>query len=169
MKKSPDYKLMFDQACAIIDCVGNVQYEGKDINKRVNSHFYVWISLTALACEIWMKCLITANGEEYERNHGLIDLWETYKKVKPNEAATVENDIERVIDHKEAGGFREWIRNASDAFVKWRYIFDYGDKDVKKVSPQFLRIFSASLRNLCCKEVYDKLWEEYMNQKNSMD
>ncbi len=52
------------------------------------------------------------------------------------------------------------ISDASNAFVQWRYVFDYETNDGVKVNPQFLRGFRFVLRDVCCQEIEGKSWSE---------
>ncbi len=61
--------------------------------------------------------------------------------------------------------FDNMIKDASNAFANWRYVFDYGTKDGIKVNPQFLRGFRVVLREVCCEEICGLTWNEYTNKQ----
>ena len=85
-KSELDYKLMFEQAYAFVDIAEFTESEKYKINHRNYSHGYAGISLSALACEIFFKCLIVYNKGEYGRIHNLKELWTNYKELDKNKA-----------------------------------------------------------------------------------
>lgn len=58
--------------------------------------------------------------------------------------------------------FTEMIKDASEAFIQWRYVFDYESKDGVKVNPQFLKGFRNILREVCCTEIYGESWQDHI-------
>jgi hypothetical protein len=63
-KEDLDVEVMFNQACAFVDCAEFTRSEKYKIEHRTYSHGYAGISLSALACEIFIKCLIVKAGPD---------------------------------------------------------------------------------------------------------
>lgn len=161
-KTSLDTKLMFEQACAFVDCAEFTESERYRIYPRTKSHGFVDISLSAVACEIFIKCLIIHKGGTYKNQHVLKDLWNIFRGVDQNEADKIEAALMSWFGSADTTQFQQMISDASDAFVQWRYVFDYGKDDGVKVNPQFLRGFRTALRDVCCQEIEGKSWNEYI-------
>lgn len=151
---------MFEQACAFVDCAEFTEKEKYKIDCRTRSHMYVNISLSALACEIFIKTLIIQNGGVYDREHRLEKLWGIYKGLAPNTAESVETSLKDWFNSENQNMFDEMIADASNAFVEWRYVFDY---EKLSINPQFLRGYRMVLRGVCCQAIYGKSWTEYTN------
>ena len=160
-KKNLNLNLMFDQACAFVDCAKFTESEKYKIECRTNSHGYVDISLSALACEIFIKCLIIHKGGTYNQEHALVKLWNIYKELDASNSALVEESLLSWFNSKDPEMFGSMINDASIAFIQWRYVFDYESSDGVKVNSQFLRGFRAVLRNLCCQSLHGHDWEEH--------
>ena len=160
-KKKIDKSLMFEQACAFLECADYAQKNnGPDARK---SNGYVYVSLAALACEIYLKCLIINENGAYKNEHSLEELWKIYKNLNMGDAEKTEKKVDGVFGTQ--GAFDNMLKDSSKAFTLWRYIFDYQDSDAVVVVPQFLRVFSNALRFECCKEIKGITWEEYLEQR----
>ena len=55
--------------------------------------------------------------------------------------------------------FDELLDSISNAFEYWRYIYE---KDEGFININFLRFFRLLLREICCEQLYDKTWKEYI-------
>ena len=55
--------------------------------------------------------------------------------------------------------FDELLDSISNAFEYWRYIYE---KDDGFININFLRFFRLLLREICCEQLYDKTWKEYI-------
>lgn len=55
--------------------------------------------------------------------------------------------------------FDELLDSISNAFEYWRYIYE---KDDGFIDINFLRFFRLLLREICCEQLYDKTWKEYI-------
>lgn len=162
-KASLDTKLMFEQACAFIDCAEFTESERYKIEHRTRSHGFVDLSISALACEIIIKCLIIHNGGTYNNQHVLLDLWNIFRGINQNKADKIEAALMSWFGSGNTTQFQQMISDASNAFIQWRYVFDYETKDGVKVNPQFLRGFRIFLRDACCQEIEGKSWNDYKN------
>lgn len=159
-QKDLDTGLMFEQACAFVDCALSLETEPNKIMQRTRSHFYANLSLSALACEIFIKCLIIQKGGTYKKNHQLDKLWKVYKELDQKEAQEIEQSIKDWFNSRNDNLFEEMITEAAKAFEQWRYVFDYDEKDGIKVNPQFLRGFRTILRGVTCVELGEGLDSE---------
>ena len=55
--------------------------------------------------------------------------------------------------------FDELLDSISNAFEYWRYIYE---KDDGFININFLRFLRLLLRVICCEQLYDKTWKEYI-------
>lgn len=55
--------------------------------------------------------------------------------------------------------FDELLDSISNTFEYWRYIYE---KDDGFININFLRFFRLLLREICCEQLYDKTWKEYI-------
>lgn len=161
-KENLNVEVMFSQACAFVDCASFTESEKYKIEHRTYSHGYAGISLSALACEIFIKCLIIIKGGEYNKEHKLDQLWAVYKELDETNAQNVEDHLKWWFKSSAPDMFDKMIEDASNAFVQWRYVFDYGSEDGIRVNPMFLIGFRSALRDLCCYMIYKKNWKEYI-------
>lgn len=65
--------------------------------------------------------------------------------------------IQIISDNKSM--FDELLDSISNAFEYWRYIYE---KDDGFININFLRFFRLLLREICCEQLYDKTWKEYI-------
>ncbi len=92
-KTSLDTKLMFEQACAFVDCAEFIESERYKIYPRTKSHGFVDISISAVACEIFIKCLIIYKGGTYNNQHVLVELWNIYHGIDQSKADKIETAL----------------------------------------------------------------------------
>ena len=141
-------------------CAGE---EESIIDYRSKSHGYVDVALSAFACELFIKCLITCSNGKYLKNHNLSDLWSNYKVLDKVGAEKVERDLKQYFGSSNPNMFNQMIKESSNAFEDWRYIFDHDSSDNISVNPNFLRAFRLGLRNLCCEKIYNESWDSHLN------
>jgi len=163
-KDNLDIKLMFDQACAFLDCAEYTESEKYKIKNRTYSHGYVDISLSALACEIFIKCLIIEKHGRYGKEHSLKKLWEIYKQLDENKSADVEKWMQDWFKSDDSEMFNKMISDAAFSFSRWRYVFDYESSDGIRINSQFLRGFRTVLREITCQTIHGKSWETIENE-----
>ena len=53
------------------------------------------------------------------------------------------------------------LSEASNAFEYWRYIYEKQDGSI---NINFLRDFRYMLRNVCCRKLFGKSWDEYKSK-----
>ena len=131
--------------------------KGKVINK-----IYPYIVNKSFSCEVYLKLIITANGDSYKNIHNIMDLYEK---------ANIKEEFEKyIMDNANSSGIEYTIEKLysdletiSKAFVEWRYIFE---KEDLYVSEGILIIFNDYLDKYCLKIIQDKCdinMEEYTN------
>lgn len=156
---------MFKHACSFVDCATFCEREPKNIQTGVMSHMVACIVNSAFACEIFIKALLIYYGNTVDEIHGheLYKLWAKYKEIDIGCASNVEQTVKNIFNSKNANMFDECLRNISNAFYEWRYIYE---KHGATIHIQFLRIFREALREFCCEKFYNKTWSEYINHQN---
>ena len=157
-KKNPqDYNpiQMYEQGCAFLNCAVYTELEKSNIPCRTNAHMYADISLSAFACEIFIKCLIVLNNETYDNDHLLEELWKKYRALDEIEANKVEMSLKDWFKSDNPYMFDEMLTKASDAFKEWRYAYEYKNSGIE-VNFQFLRGFRKDLCQLCYKKILAK-------------
>ena len=116
---------------------------------------------SAFSCELFMKALLIYRKfslkEIKKIGHGLQGLWDAiyneYDELKDVKQSLME---QHCLDTDEE--FDELLKNISNAFVEWRYIYE---KHGGKIHLGFLRDFQDALREACCKILYKMTWETY--------
>jgi hypothetical protein len=156
---------MFKHACSFVDCATFCEREPKNIQTGVMSHMVACIVNSAFACEVFIKALLIYYGNTVDEIHGheLYKLWAKYKEIDIGCASNVEQTVKNIFNSKNANMFDECLRNISNAFYEWRYIYE---KHGATIHIQFLRIFREALREFCCEKFYNKTWSEYINHQN---
>lgn len=111
---------------------------------------------SAFLCEVFIKSLLVHHGKTVEEIHGheLYKLWAKYKELDIEGASNVEQTVKNVFNSKNDNKFDECLKNISDAFFKWRYIYE---KHGATIHIQFLRIFREELRTFVVKNFITKL------------
>ena len=160
-KSALDIKLMFEQACAFVDCAEFTELERNKNTYHNIAYGYVDISLSALACEIFIKSLIICREGTYNHEHKLTELWKIYKGLDSTGSQNIEFSIRRWFNMSDSGMFERMLSDASNAFIEWRYIFDYDSKDKVSINPQFIRGFRYALRKYC--------YETFISKNNIPD
>jgi len=159
---SLDPQRMFKHACAFVDCAKYCQIEPNNIEYRLQSHTVAGIVNSAFACEVFLKMLLITHGvpfEELNGLHKLEELWDSLKTVDCKTASFVEQKVQEWFDFKAENRFDEFLSDISNAFVYWRYIYE---KDKGKINLNFLIYFRDLLREVCCNQLYEKSWCEYI-------
>lgn len=154
-----DSVLMFEQACAFCSCAEFTEMEGCKIPNRTRAHTFAGMSLSAFACELFIKCAIVARGGMYGMKHTLNELWDVYHSLDSDAALRIENSILTSFRYDDVGEFDRMLSEVSNAFVQWRYIFDYTPKERVGGSRQFLRLFRIALRNMSSEVVLGCSWK----------
>lgn len=152
---------MFEHACAFIDCAEYCEVEPNNIQYRTKSHSVSSVVNSAFACEVFLKTLLVFRGIPTKelRGHDLKKLWQKVRKIDIETALSVERAMQEWFKSQNQELFCKLLGDSSNAFNYWRYIYE---KSSGKINPQFLRGFRYALRSTCCKDLYNKSWEEYV-------
>ena len=105
----------------------------------------------AFACEIYLKALLETQNIK-SKTHNLNDLFQELPEEWKND---ILNDISRSCFNLVDMFGRSQLENISEAFVKWRYNYEY---TTLKIDISFLRTFCKVIREYCCKELFNSTW-----------
>ncbi|PXX52046.1 hypothetical protein DFR60_108131 [Hungatella effluvii] len=159
---------MFKQACAFSDCARCCEIEPNNIIEyRFNSHTVSGIVNSAFACEVFIKTLLVIHdvsvkemrGKKACDGHDLKKLWVLLKEKDCETTTLVELKMQEFFRSPNKSIFDELLESISNTFDYWRYIYE---KDDGNINLNFLRIFRLLLREVCCEQLYDKTWKEYI-------
>lgn len=157
-----DAQDMFKHACAFWDCAHLCEVESNNIEYRFFSHTVAGVVNYAFACEIFIKAFLRMRGKSFREiksiNHSLIDLWIEYKNLDEETAEIVEKEINEGIIPIDEGRFDRLLQGAGNAFEHWRYIYE---KEEGRVNLLFLRNWGILLRDICCKSIFEKSWDDF--------
>ena len=141
-----DSKEMFDLGVAFLNAGEANFYEGA-IKHRSKYQNVAGVVNLALACELFIKCLLNLSNKEL-RGHKLDELWEEYKGICANDAATIESGVmQRLVTDFT---FEDMLCNDSNVFYNYRYLYDpvrMNEIRNNPLRPQFLRMFTNELYN----------------------
>jgi len=153
---------MFRHACAFVDCAKYCEIEPNNIEYRTQSNSVAGIVNAAFACEVFIKTLLVFQGVPLEeiKGHELKKLWNKFKEKDLETALSVEQIMREAFNSKDENVFNKLLFNISNAFEYYRYIYE---KERSEINPQYLRFFRIALRNVCCRQLYNKSWNEYIN------
>lgn len=156
-----DSSRMFKHACAFVDCAKYCEIEPNSIEYRMQSHTVSGIVSSAFACEVFIKSLLVFHGITIEKikGHDLKKLWNKFKAKDCETACLVEERMQEWFKSENENMFDELLDNISDAFEYWRYIYE---KQNGSVNLNFLRGFRDLLREVCCNQLFEKSWNEYI-------
>ena len=155
-----DSQRMFEHACAFCDCAKFCEVEPNNIEYRMHSHTVSGIVNSAFACEVFVKTLLVFHGRTISeiKGHKLKTLWKEFKTLDNATAVLVEERMREWFNSTNTNMFAELLSEASNAFEYWRYIYE---KQEGSVNINFLRGFRLLLRDVCCRQLFEKSWEEY--------
>ena len=146
---------MYFTACKFSDCADfcmRVQQERETL-----SYFYTdpGIVNAAFSCEVFLKLLLYLEQINYKKEHRLKQLFEM---LPPK--------IQEAVKHKttEKCGYwndvwgREILLQISDAFIKWRYIYetDWSKNAAIHIDISYLFAFRDALKVMCEKKLEHK-------------
>ena len=156
-----DARRIFRHACAFADCALFCEKAPRSIVVRTQWYTVPEIVNSAFACEVFMKSILIFRGltidEVYKMNHGLKGLWGALEASDNAAADRVRKRIKNELDLDD-NLFDELLSNISNAFKKWRYIYeDHGGK----IHLGFLSTFRDELREEGCQIFYKQSWNEY--------
>ena len=98
-------------------------------------------------------------GKKACDGHDLKKLWKLFKEKDSETASLVELKMQEIFNSNNKNMFDELLDNISNAFEYWRYIYE---KNSGSININFLKFFRLLLREICCKQLYDKTWAEFI-------
>lgn len=153
---------MFRRACAFSDCADFAMKEYDPEITNVEWYTTPAIVNSAFACEVFLKALLLYYNIKLKREHKLKDLYELLPK----------NDKEQIKQGTlikypvgwENGFGLERLEHISDAFVEWRYSYEYvpGKRGSLQIDIGFLNAFRNTLRDVCCFRLFGMKWDDYI-------
>ena len=152
---------MFRHACAFSDCAdfamekfdsGKTEVEWYTTPATVNSAF---------ACEVYLKALLVFNNICMKKEHRLKELYELLPE-NDKELIKQETLTKYPVGWKDGFGL-ERLEHISDAFVKWRYNYEFVPEEMGSmhIDIGFLSAFRNTLRDVCCFRLFSIKWDEY--------
>ena len=155
-----DCQEMFKHACAFAECADFAMREFNRKTADIERYDMPSIINLAFACEVFLKSMLDYYGIDYKKVHELKKLFELLPEI-------IRVGIKFHIMENYAGKWRdacdrEYLENISDAFVKWRYIYEYRkQRGSNTIYISFLEAFRNVLRDKSCRLFFDKSWDEY--------
>ena len=67
--------------------------------------------------------------------------------------------MQEMFDSNDKNMFDELLDSIANSFEYWRYIYE---KNSGSININFLRFFRLLLREICCEQLYDKTWAEFI-------
>ncbi len=154
---------MFKHACAFVGCAQFCEKEPWNVEKRLPNYTIADIVNSVFACEVFIKALLLNSGKTIEEikkeKHGIEGLWKLLRAVNPAISTDIENRVISIFQSKDSDFFNNAMSTISDAFVKWRYIYEGHGATIHL---NFLRIFREVMREVCCETLYNMTWNEYV-------
>ena len=155
MTSHVDIVEMYFTACKFSDCADfcmRAQQERKTL-----SYFYVdpGIVNAAFSCEVFLKLLLHLEQINYKKEHGLKQLFEI---LPPKTKEAVKHKTAEKCGHWNDTWGREILPQISDAFIKWRYIYetDWSKNAAIHIDISYLLAFRDALRSICENELKHK-------------
>lgn len=158
-----DSRRIFRHACAFADCASFCEKEPNSLIIPTQWYTTPDIVNSAFACEVFIKSLLIYHGMTIDeiKGHKLSLLWELLKQKDEEITIRIKETVIEIFNSDEEK-FYSMLENISNAFEYWRYIYE---KHGGKIHINFLRIFRETLRNACCKQIYNQTWDEYVSDK----
>lgn len=128
--------------------VANIQCKG---DKMVIKAFPFVVN-KSFACEIYLKLLLCINGEEIAKVHTLGSL---FSKLDNSNQCKIIDKIYGKHEDEQIVEFKLNLEQVSDAFEKWRYIYEECDKK-NIIGHGFLNIFCDALNEFCANSIKEK-------------
>lgn len=149
---------MFQHACGFCDCA-NLSFE-KGLYGGNSGFLLVPVGVnSAFACEVFLKILLKIHNVDNKKSHNLKSLFELLPDKLKN---SIKTHLQNCHLWKDALG-QENLDIISNAFNSWRYIYehDFRNGGTVWIDCGFLNIFRDLLREICCKQLFNRTWEEY--------
>ena len=158
-----DAKRMFKHACAFADCAVFCFKDKNNLIVRTQWYSTPGIVNSAFACEVFIKSMLVYHGMTLNQikshSHGLEGLWQAYVVKDGQTASQVQESIRMYFQSDDDTLFDRKLKEASNAFVDWRYMYEGREAELNL---HFLMAFREILRTTCCQQLYRKSWSEFV-------
>ena len=158
-----DAKRMFKHACAFADCAVVCFKDKNNLIVRTQWYSTPGIVNSAFACEVFIKALLVYHGMTLDQikpiGHLLENLWNAYSIKDSQTSSQVQESIRNYFQSDDNTLFDRKLKEASNAFVDWRYMYEGREAELNL---HFLMAFREILRTTCCKQLYGKTWSEFV-------
>lgn len=157
---------MFRHACAFSDCADFAMKELDIDNTNVEWYTTPAIVNSAFACEVYLKTLLLFYNIPAKKEHKLKELFEM---LPENDKECIKRETVINYGGRWMDGFGlERLAYISDAFVKWRYNYEYVPEKMgsMQIDVGFLDAYRNTLRDVCCIRLFGTKWVEYTRQIN---
>lgn len=150
---------MFKHACSFLDCAVFCEREPKFIRSAF-SYMDASIVNSAFSCEVFIKSLLIFNGMDINdiRGHKLEKLWKELREQDLEITQNIEQIMKDIFGNKTLE-FENMLKNISNAFEYWRYIYEHKEGTIHLM---FLRALRDALKETCCEKYYNMTWSEYV-------
>jgi len=91
--------------------------------------------------------------------HRLEKLWNAYAIKDSQTSSQVQDSIRNYFQSGDNTLFDRKLKEASNAFVDWRYMYEGREVELNL---HFLMAFREVLRTTCCQQLYGKSWSEFV-------
>ncbi len=109
----------------------------------------------AFACEVYLKALLFFLQTSKKLNtHKLFDLYKNLPEAQQKNIA-IQMYNQNVLLKDGLG--RSQLENISEAFVKWRYSYEYS---TLHIDTSYLQAFCKVLREECSKTFFNSTWDD---------
>ena len=153
---------MFRHACAFSDCADFAMKALDSQKTSVEWYTTPAIVNSAFACEVYLKALLFFyNIRMKKKEHKLKEL---YELLPEDDKECIKREILIRYGRAWKDGFGlERLEHISDAFVKWRYNYEYVPEKLSnmQIDIGFLNAFRNALRDVCCVQLFNMKWDEY--------
>jgi len=158
-----DAKRMFKHACAFADCAVFCFKDKNNLIVRTQWYSTPGIVNSAFACEVFIKALLVYHGMTLDQikpiGHRLEKLWNAYAIKDSQTSSQVQDSIRNYFQSGDNTLFDRKLKEASNAFVDWRYMYEGREVELNL---HFLMAFREVLRTTCCQQLYGKSWSEFV-------
>ena len=158
-----DAKRMFKHACAFADCAVFCFKDKNNLIVRTQWYSTPGIVNSAFACEVFIKALLVYHGMTLDHikhiGHRLENLWNAYAIKDSQTSSQVQDSIRNYFQSGDNTLFDRKLKEASNAFVDWRYMYEGREVELNL---HFLMAFREVLRTTCCQQLYGKSWSEFV-------
>ena len=152
MTSHPDIAEMYYTACKFSDCADFCMREQWE--RKTFQYFYTDPAIVnaAFSCEVFLKLLLYLEQIDCKKIHNLKELFE---KLPPEIMETVKHQTIQKCGHWKDIWGQEVLSQVSDAFVKWRYIYENDQRKSAAVRCDigYLLAFKDALRVACEKKL----------------